>query len=105
MMELANTLRRVPANSEAERELLASGFVIVEQDDKSSILRRARRAGDCAATTDDLRQYRQIQHEVLEGIAGEFQAVGYQIEAEQVRWAVEEFRSQMSKRINGRRIR
>ena len=102
-LELANIYRQVRAGSDDERALLASGFELVEHDEKHAILRRARRAGDYVATVDDLRRYREIEHEVFAGIAGEGQAAGYTFESDRLRWVVEEFRQRMAQRIGDRR--
>ncbi len=50
---------------------------------------------DNRVTERQLKEYRAVERRTWQAIAAEFQAMGYNVEADQLRWASEEFRRRM----------
>jgi hypothetical protein len=107
-LALENGFRRAQTDSAEERVLLAAGYCIVERDDRTTILRPARRAGDRKVTNGDLLKWRRLEREVWERIAAEFQEMGRDVDADSLRWASEQFRVRIMRagtgkaQVNGR---
>jgi hypothetical protein len=93
-MSLENGLRRVRTNSVEHDALVGAGYVVVEQDDEDTILRLARRATD-RATVGDLNRWRRIEEQTLEGLAADLHAHGVNVDAGQLRWVLDEFRTRI----------
>ena len=96
-LPLENGLRRVKMNSIEYDALLAGGYAVLERDDTTAILRLGRRATDNpkSATHGDLDRYRKLEQDVLESLAAELTAVGHPVEASQLRWVMDQFRSRI----------
>ena len=105
---LENGFRRAQTGSAEEQALLAVGYCIVERDDRTTLLRPARRAGDRKVTNGDLLKWRRLEQETWEQIAAEFREMGHSIDAGQLRWASEQFRVRIMRagtgkvQVNGR---
>lgn len=105
-LPLENGLRRVPTGSDEHHALVDLGYVPVEQDDVTTIMRRARRATDrtTPATGADLMRFRRLERETWDGIASEFGALGIGITGDQLQWAADVFRARVMKEGNGKTV-
>ena len=105
-MPLENDFRQVQTNSVEYDALLSTGWTVVEQDGTTTILHRpSRRAADRSVTNGDVMRWRRLERAVLESLAAELSAAnGAPITGEQLRWAMDEFRSRVMRESGGRAI-
>lgn len=105
---LESGFKQVRTNSVEHDAFAAMGWTVSEQDGTTTILQRpARRASDRRVTGSDILRWRELERGALEQIAAELRPHGVEVTADQLRWAMDQFRARIMHeagrfQVNGR---
>lgn len=104
VLTLENDMRTVRTNSVEHDRLVDAGWIVIEHDDRMTILRRGRRVGDQAQRGDTAR-HRDVERGVLEQVAAELNEsrAGGPLDGAGLRWAFDECRRRIMRETDSPR--